>query len=245
MLERADVAQQLRDVGLRPGDLVFLHVSLRAVGPVDGGADGLIDALQDVVGPAGGLVMVLGSPEGVAFDPATTPVDPEMGVLAEVFRTRPDVRVGRHPASRLAAWGAAVPPLHPEPWHDYYGPGSPLQRFTEAGVRVLRLGADADTVTLTHWAEYVVDLPEKARVARTYVLAGGSEHLISSLDDSDGIAQWADGDYFAQVLLDFVAAGRARAGRVGGARAELLDGPEFVDFAVDWMRRHLGSGPGV
>ena len=33
----------------------------------------------------------------------------------------------------------------------HYGPGSPLERFLHAGGRVLRLGADLDTVTLLHY----------------------------------------------------------------------------------------------
>ena len=35
---------QLKDLGLIPSDTVVIHTSLRSIGPVDGGADGLIDA---------------------------------------------------------------------------------------------------------------------------------------------------------------------------------------------------------
>ena len=52
------------------------------------------------------------------------------------------------------------------PWDDYYGAGSPLERFVAAGGRVLRLGADDDTVTLIHYAEYLAPIADKRRVRR-------------------------------------------------------------------------------
>ena len=59
-----------------------------------------------------------------------------------------------------------------QPWHDYYGPGSPLEKLCRRGGRILRLGADPDTVTALHYAEYLADLPDKRRVRWDYVLAG-------------------------------------------------------------------------
>lgn len=51
----ADLQSTLRALGLRPGDLVMVHASLRALGPVDGGPAAVLDALLDVIGPAGTL----------------------------------------------------------------------------------------------------------------------------------------------------------------------------------------------
>ena len=39
----------------------MVHASLRAVGPVDGGADRVIDALEAAVGPDGTLLVGLGA----------------------------------------------------------------------------------------------------------------------------------------------------------------------------------------
>jgi aminoglycoside N3'-acetyltransferase len=105
---------------------------------------------------------------------------------------------------------------------------------------VLRLGADVDTVTLTHYAEYLAIVPDKIRVRRPYALASGAEQIVESLDDNEGIKDWDGGDdYFSQILLDFLAAGRASIGPVGQCRAELLPARAFVDFAVEWMNREL------
>src|SRR5262245_18922652 len=56
-----DLAGDLRRLGVEPGDVVMVHASLRAIGPVAGGADAVLDALEAVVGPEGTLLMTVGA----------------------------------------------------------------------------------------------------------------------------------------------------------------------------------------
>jgi aminoglycoside N3'-acetyltransferase len=180
------LADQLTALGLAQGDTVMVHASLRAVGPVEAGAAGLITALDRSVGPDGSLLMVLGARDDWAwvnerpederaalladaepFDVLTTPAEPDVGTLAEVFRTHPGTRVSDHPEGRFAARGRLAEWLTADPpWNDYFGPGSPLDRLLAADGKVLRLGADPDTVTLLHHAEYLAPLPSKRRARR-------------------------------------------------------------------------------
>lgn len=238
---RSTLAAQLRSLGVRAGAPLMIHCSLRKVGPIVGGAAALLDALVDATQPGGTLMMVLGADLSVPFDAKTTPVDvEEMGVFAEVFRQHPEVRVNDHAAARYGALGPASSALlEPIPLHDYHGPGSVLERLTEAGGTVLRLGANVETVTLTHWAEYRAQLPHKRRAKLRYFRADVGEQWIESLDDTDGIREWSHGDYFPQIWLDFLAAGHARTGPVGKAEAELFDAAQFVGFATAWMERNL------
>jgi len=100
------LAEELRALGVGAGDIVMIHASMRRVGPVEGGAASVIDALRAAIGPGGTLLMVLGADEDVPFDALASPVDVEdMGILAEVFRTYPGVSVNDHPADRFAALG--------------------------------------------------------------------------------------------------------------------------------------------
>ena len=85
LTNQAVLRTQLVHLGVRAGDVLMLHVSMRRLGPVEGGADGLIDALRASVGNAGTLVMVLDADPDEPFDPDTTPVDVEdMGIVAEI-----------------------------------------------------------------------------------------------------------------------------------------------------------------
>lgn len=236
-----ELVTQLRALGVAAGDVVMIHTSMRRIGPVEGGAAGVIAALRTAVGDRGTLLMVLSADEDAPFDALRSPVDIEdMGVLAEVFRNYPGVSVNDHPADRFAAIGAAAAYLlEPTPLHDYHGPGSVLERLTERCGKVLRLGANPDTVTLTHYAEYLADVPDKVRVRRRYVRADSGEIWIESLDDTDGISTWAQGDYFPQIFLDYRASGAVQVGPVGRCSAELFDAAPFVKFAVEWMNQHL------
>jgi aminoglycoside N3'-acetyltransferase len=246
MLTPTTLARQLRALGVEEGALLMVHASLRRLGPVEGRADAVLDALRAAIGEQGTLLMVLGADPDEAFDALTTEVDvDDMGVLAEVFRTRPGTVVNDHAAGRMAAAGPlARTLLEDTPLHDYMGPGGVMQRFTDAGGKVLRLAADPDSTTITHWAEYLADIPDKRRVRARYVRADSGEQWIEGLDDTDGIvATRADDlfdDYFPQILLDFVAEGQATCGAVGGCVAELFETQTFVAYAATWLEVHYG-----
>lgn len=236
-----EVAAALGSLGPVEGRDLMVHASLRKLGPVRGGAAGVLRAIRIALGSAGTMVMMIAADDARPFDRLSTAADPEIGVLAEVFRRHPGVEVSDHPACRFAAWGpSASVLLDPQPLHHYYGPGSPLERLCDRGGAVLRLGADPDTVTLTHYAEYRADLPAKRTVRRRYRRADTGDVDIDSLDDTDGIADWAHGDYFAQIFHDSVAEGLAATGLVGDCTAELLDARTFVGFATSWMEAQLG-----
>jgi aminoglycoside N3'-acetyltransferase len=260
------LTRDLRALGVAPGDLVMVHASLRRLGPVDGGASGVVAALDAAVGPTGTLLMVLGAADDWAwvnergegervallgdadpFDAAVTPAEPEVGVLAEVFRTLPGTVVSDHPEGRFAARGRLATALVADPpWDDYYGPGSALQRLLDAKGKVLRLGADTDTVTLLHHAEYLCSVSPKRRVRRhRRVLAHGGPviRVVECLDDTNGIVDHPGEDYFTTILMAYLATGRAAVGTVGAARAELLDGRDLVRFATEWMNLHLDGSP--
>jgi aminoglycoside N3'-acetyltransferase len=271
MTTTSDLQADLAALGVRAGDLLMLHASLRRIGlgradVGEGGADLLLDALEAAVGPQGTLMMVLGTdypmawvydhpPEAraallagsPAFDHRQAPVLPEVGWLAEIFRRRPGTIVSDNPSGRFGARGALAAALMAgQPWHDYYGPGSPLDQLCAQGGRILRMGADPETVTALHFAEYLAALPDKRRVRWDYVLAGpggAPEHRwIDCLDDSQGIADWpGEDDYFAAILDAYRPLGRHREGQVGGARSALLDAADYVAFGASWMAENLTS----
>jgi aminoglycoside N3'-acetyltransferase len=255
----------MRSLGVEPGDVLMVHASLRAIGPVEGGAAGVVEALDSAVGPTGTLIMTLGAqddwdwvnerPEAERaalldsarpFQVEVTPADPDVGVLAEVFRRLPGTLASDHPDGRFGARGRlASLLLSGQPWDDYYGPGSPLDRLVDAGGKVLRLGADSDTVTLIHFAEYKAVVPDKRRVVRHHkVLASNGTtcvRSVSCLDDSDGIAEWPGEDYFTVILRDYLALGRASTGTIGTAQSELIDAGDLVEHAAAWMTQHFGG----
>jgi aminoglycoside N3'-acetyltransferase len=266
MTERRLLAD-LQRLGVSSGDLLMVHASLRKTGLAStlhggGGADLLLDALDAAVGPDGTLMMLIGTDypmdkanerptgERAALLAGTAPFDyraaramPEAGWLAEAFRQRPGTILSDNPSGRFGARGRLAKTLTENvPWHDYYGPGSPLDRLCAMGGRILRLGANEDSVTALHLAEYRADIEGKRRTRWDYMLDGehGPRHSwVECLDDSEGIARWDGEDYFAAILKAYRALRRHARAQVGEAEAELIEAEDIVAFAARWLEENL------
>ena len=267
MIDLASLQRDLAALSVCAGDVLMVHASLRKLGLArsqfgSGGAELLLQALEASVGNNGTLMMILGSDyaydwvnsKPVAerarllagtppFDLRNAAVLPEVGWFAEVFRRTPGTLLSDSPSGRFAARGRrAAELLRDQPWNDYYGPGSPLQKLCDAGGKVLRLGADPNTVTVLHYAEYLAQVPEKRRVRWDYVVAAatGPQHVwIECLDDSHGIVEWPGEDYFELITKAYLATGAARQGVVGHASSELLDAAALAAFGAAWMEKNF------
>lgn len=266
-----NLVKNLENMGLGRGDLVMLHASLRALGlaksqGVEDGAKLLLEALEHVVGHAGTLLMVLGTDypmdwvnqqpvearhsllkDAPHFDYRNAAVLPEVGYFAEFFRRQPGTIVSNNPSGRFGARGArAEEILREQPWNDYYGPGSPLERLCNWNGRILRLGADTTTVTALHLSEYRANVQNKIRTRWDFVvdISGKPEHVsVDCLNDSDGIYPWKGEDYFSLILKDYLACQRHREATVANAKAELIDAADIVEFGAKWMEAHFTHPP--
>lgn len=111
MISKEHLKNDLKAAGLLPEDTLLIHSSMKSIGPVDGGADTVLDALQEyfstglVVFPT--LTWRIGykyTPEaGTEFSVKDSPTD--VGILAELFRKRPGVIRSLHPTHSVAAYG--------------------------------------------------------------------------------------------------------------------------------------------
>jgi aminoglycoside 3-N-acetyltransferase len=216
----------------------MLHASVRAVGPIAGGPDQIHLALKDALTPDGTLMMYASCPQYVdevgrgnltpeeeaevlaklpPFDPLTARAQRDNGTLVEFFRTWPDSRVNAHPA-RFVAWGKHAVHLTADgPWDYAFGAGSALDRFVKLDGKILLLGCDHDTVTFLHYAEHIVDIPDK-RVARfkVPVLAGGRRvwRDMAEFDTSgQGVHPNWSPHFFAEIAADWLATRQAFSSR--------------------------------
>lgn len=56
-----ELARQLGRLGVRRGEALMVHASLRRIGPTQGRASGVLAAIERAVGPEGTLLMVVGA----------------------------------------------------------------------------------------------------------------------------------------------------------------------------------------
>jgi aminoglycoside 3-N-acetyltransferase len=159
---REQIADALRELGLAPGDSVFVHSSLSRFGPVEGGAEAVCLAIIDAVGPEGTVLM-----PAFAFDyvKAENPVldlerDPScVGLIPETFRTRFATHRSRHITHSVAAAGARAEWFTSGHTRDAFCRESPFGRLLEAGGYVLLLGVDYNVCTFMHAIELALPVP--------------------------------------------------------------------------------------
>ncbi len=257
VITRDRLAADLRTLGVRPGQTLLVHASLKQVGWVEGGARTVVGALTDALGPDGTLVAGAGTPENsltsrifreqtkdlplwhvsghlermLAFDPKVTPTS--SGAVAEALRTTRGAVRSEHPQSSFAAVGRDARELmagHRVTCH--LGEHSPLAKLYERDASILLLGVGYRSCTAFHLAEYryITNPP-----MREY----------SCLVMEEGISRWTR---YKDVVLDdgeFENIGKSLEddmtvpiGAVGKAQARLLRLRCVVDFAADWLRAH-------
>jgi aminoglycoside N3'-acetyltransferase len=168
----------------------------------------VVDLLIDVVGPEGTIVM---NTDGLSrrdvqrawagqlptdralFDAARTPSS--RGLIAEVFRRRPDVLRSVHPWYNMAAWGAMSPELINE--HHLSAPytmdeHSPTCKLTFGGGKVLLLGqgyggnVPLHLVEYLHPEEYPRPIFVNKSVPMSYVDRDGATRLIDVMLHASG-----------------------------------------------------------
>jgi aminoglycoside 3-N-acetyltransferase len=256
---RRTLAADLAALGLGHGDAVLVHAALRCLGPILGGPDTLIDALRDVVGPAGTILgycdwqledEVRDDPqlreEIPPFDPLRSRASRENGFFPELLRTTPGALRSANPGASCAALGGRAGWFTADHALDYgYGPASPFGKLVAAGGKTLLLGAPRDTMTLLHHAEHLADIPGKhVRRYEAPILVDGRTvwRWFEEFDTSDPVVDGLADDYFATVVTAFLATGRGRAGTVGAAPSVLAPAAEIVSFAVDWLQRRFPFG---
>lgn len=167
MITKQDIFRLLESQGVKHDDIVTIHASLRAPGPIEGGADGLIDALTGYL--EDGLLLVpthtwaVVNRDNPFFDVRTTV--PNIGTLARVAAFRPDAVRSLHPTHSLAVFGRGAKEFvrgeeksaTPAPM------GGCLSRLYELGGKILLLGVGHERNTYLHAVDERMDLPNRLR----------------------------------------------------------------------------------
>ncbi|MER7937254.1 MULTISPECIES: AAC(3) family N-acetyltransferase [unclassified Streptomyces] len=251
LVTRGTLVEDLRRLGVRTGETLLAHTSLRSLGWVNGGAVTVVESLLETLGPDGTLVVPTQTgdlsdpalwrdppvPEHwwaeiratmPAYDPRITPTR-GVGVIPETVRTWPGALRSAHPQTSFAAVGPRAAVIVEGHARDCrLGERSPLARLEDLDARVLMLGTGYATCTGFHLAEYRVPAP---RVPVGRPAPGGGWEVVTEVSVTS--------DRFGELGHDFE---RDRpvvlGGPVGAARARLFPLREAVAYAERWLPVH-------
>ena len=256
----SSLSADLRACGLQAGMTVLMHCSLKQVGGwICGGAEALIQALLQVLGEDGTLMMPTQTSNNTdpefwmappvpsawwqsirdeypAYDPAVS-VTIKMGVVAETFRKLPQVRRSAHPIASFAACGKhADALLAVHTLEDMLGETSPLGRLYALNGVSFFIGTGHETNTALHLAEHRAHyvgkrlIPESSAILRDGVRVRVNYDILD-YDDSD----------FGRLGADYEAQHHPVIyGKLGEATTRLLPVRPMVDFAQHWFSTQRG-----
>jgi aminoglycoside 3-N-acetyltransferase len=234
----ASLAADFVQLGLRPGTIVMVHSSLGRIGWTDGGPGTVIEALLEVLGPEGTLVMPAESPQLAepgnkhVFDPRTTPTT--MGAIPEAFRSFPGTQRSHHPLVSVCANGSCAQQITAEHALEFCeGRGTPFERLHELDAWTLLIGVGFDRCTSLHFAESLVP-GRRTTISRFPMIEKGVRVWVEKPDMAND-----NGTHFPIVGQRFVERGRARRGKVGNADALFFSTRALVDFAMGYFREVL------
>jgi aminoglycoside 3-N-acetyltransferase len=233
-MTRRQLASQLGALGLQRGSRVVVHSSLRAVGRVEGGAETVVEALLDVVGDEGLLVVPTFTYDNVRFDGTERA---RTGAVAEAARLRDGAVRSSHPTYSVAAIGAGAGALCRE--HERRAAtdvDTPLDRLAQEDGSVLLIGVGHVANTTVHVGEFHAN----ARYLRIpFSPAWPREHVVSVAPHEEQIVAY---DRFPGCSRAFGIVERGlrrrraiRDGVVGAALAQLVDGRAIVEETVELL----------
>ena len=172
VVDSEQLLASFRRIGVRAGDVLFFHSSLRSFGRVEGGPDAVIDSAIESVSPGGTVVVptfvqrINGaqasySQRRVAWDIEKSPSD--VGVITEVFRKRAEAVRNDDPCNSLAAIGPEAEEVMSRharceprlsPWGPTsFGVGSPWDWLVERNAAYLLMGVGFTACSIFHYAQ--------------------------------------------------------------------------------------------
>jgi aminoglycoside N3'-acetyltransferase len=236
-------ASRLRDdlrnnLGLRDGDQIAVHSSMKSLGPVEGGPLALIAALIEAVGgPDRGTVLMPCFSEPLdVVDALRTPC--RLGLVPETFRTYPGVHLSNNHTHRVAVLGrdaAAIAACHNGATP--LGRGSPFHELARRGGSVVHIGCNMHSCSLIHVAEHLFPLSfHAAQIAYpgydktiTLICTDGTSRVCPPVENP------GDSRGFTVVQEEMEQRGLLRHGRVGAAACFRARGLDILATAMDLL----------
>ena len=234
------IVHDLNVLGVRPGDVVMVHSSLKSLGHVEGGPETVVAAFLELLGPAGTLLMPGLSYQSVTreqntFDVNNTPVC--VGAIPEHFRKRPGTLRSVHPTHSVCGVGPLAERLLGYQHTDTTpcGPNSPWRGLPSVRGKIVMLGCGLKPNTSMHAVEEFAGITQFLSEPAQYrvILADGRQGTMSvRRHNFAGFVQRYD------KLTLLLGPPCLRIGEVLKARVHLIDAPAMWEMAAGALQKN-------
>lgn len=231
----------LNAIGLKQGDHISVALALSKVGRVIGGPEAFIDAVIDVIGSEGTMMVntytrffhisqIKAANDYTSFDPESTSC--WTGFVSETLRKRPYAIRSRHPTNSVAAIGRKARYLT-EGHGPYARSYLPYSRLAEIGGKSLFIGLEDSLVAMRHEAQHMAGLLDIVPL----------EMCINYIDEDGKTRLFRGSDVYActKTLPRLVPLIRDRGilkeGRIGNAPSILVSTKDALDLMAKLLRK--------
>jgi aminoglycoside 3-N-acetyltransferase len=244
---------KIRSVGVKKGDILFVHSSLSALGYILGGPNAIVDTLMRVVSPEGTILMPVYPFQGSMLEYfSSTPTfnvaedKSQMGAVTESFRKKTIFR-SKHPSHSVASWGKDAEWFVKDHQKDNspFGKNSPFFKAYIRKGKVLCIGSDIGQVTIYHVAEELTDFPKEVYLKKIYEAKvitpeNKKNKVISKVHDPTQTKYRIDNDINTRKQLEkhFIKMGCLKTISVGKGKCSLIE----IDPTINMLIKGAKSG---
>lgn len=231
-------------IGLQKGDCILVHSALSKIGYLEEGPKTLVDALIEIVGPNGHILMPT-SPNHVyqlnyirntpLFDVLNSPS--KTGAITEYFRKLPDVKRSLHPTEPVSVWGKQADVFIKGHFNALtpYNANSPFAKVAEFNGKILYIGVTLDNAgTSLHTLEDAIDnfkfpvyYPEVFQIK--VIDEDGDNHTVNTKVHDPKYSKLRRCD---ELIPHFERAGVLEQIKIGNANTLLVDAKGFFNSMV-------------
>ncbi|HEY2493295.1 MAG TPA: AAC(3) family N-acetyltransferase [Paenibacillus sp.] len=239
MHTHVSLLEQLHHMGINQHGVVLVHSSLKSLGEVEGGAETVLNVLEEYM-KEGLLVLPTHTWANINANNPTFYVEESpscIGILPELFRKRPGVIRSWHPTHSVAALGqdALSFTTGDEQFDTPCARGSAWGKLLDRQATILLLGVDLRRNTFMHGVEEWLDIPgrmtddhEKLQT----VLGDGTVIEVPSRRHSG--QSWSE--YFWKVEDVMVGQGAIYWGQLGDAVVRVCDTVKMTELLTQMLR---------
>ena len=248
-LSKEDLVSLLKNMGIMKGEHILVHSSLSKIGHINGGAFTLIDALLEVVGDEGTLLMPAFPAKGRnkdyllennVFDLTNTPS--QMGLVTETFRKMDGVKRSFHPTDSICAFGKEADYFTNAHYGNLtpYNENSPFRKLCTKQGKILMLGTTLNgACTNLHTLEDAVSFKYPIYDEKIFIVKmidkNGVVHTMETKVHNPNWSAKRNCDALKpifekeQVLIN---------GKIGEAQCMLIDASKMLDVMINYYNRY-------
>lgn len=239
-VNKEDVIEKLQRVGVQQGDDIYVASFAAVLGNEANVLDDVIDALIEIVGSQGTVIMPTFNwnyCSGEIFDPEVTPS--QVGVLTEIFRKKPGVlRSITPPWCTFAAIGKYAKDIANIKGTSPFGIDSIPQFLYDINVKYVLLGCPyKDGVMHTHWLEEKYEVPYRYwKQFKGKVIIEGEMTINVSYMYARNLEINADIDPTPLTEL-FDKSGKVKSEKLGLGEVRSFRVKDYCDFVIPYLEK--------